>query len=229
LTDLFRTRIAPPDLSYVTLNQAEDGVSDDHSETELRLFAGPSATATTTQKIRVASPDISDAEPSFIVPPPRSYFFAGSPDSQKDTEFEAAAVDGETVMAWSKEPWPGCALPWKVRTILPHGMKKAVLIGHPPRIIERTEPTNKKRTRASKKKRIALRKKAQAMDSKAEEEKRKALEKEQAGREKRTRRNREKKVKKKAKEKAEKAKKSQAGAATETAQSNGGDENMSVG
>lgn len=226
MTDLFRTRIAPPTLSYVAQNQADDVISDDGSETELRLFAGPSATASTTQKIRVASPDITNEEPGFIIPPPRSYFFADASDSERDIELQTAAVDGETVIAWSKEPWPGCALPWKVRTILPHGMKKAVLIGHPPQTFELLEPTKKKRTRSSKKKRIALRKKAQALGFKAEEEKRKALEKEQAEREKRTRRNREKKIKKKAKEKA---KKTQADGAPERAQSVGEDVNMSVG
>jgi hypothetical protein len=225
LTDLFRTRIASQEISYAVPDLVQDGISDDGSETELRLFAGAGAT-THTQKIKVASPEPGSYEPGFIVHRPRSYYFADALTERERKEFEAVAVTGETVKAWSKEPWPGCALPWKVRTITKDGLKKVVLIGHPREVIEQTEVTKKKRTRPSKKSRIARHKKAQALSSKAEEEKRKVLEREQAEREKRTKRNREKKVKKKAKEKARKL---EASAAAGTGEPEGDIERMSVG
>lgn len=94
-------------------------------------------------------------------------------------------------------------MPWKVTTITKDGIKKAVLVGHPP-MLATVDETQHKRTRKGKKARIALRTKKQANQSKQEERARLAAEKEAAEREKRTRRNREKKVKKKAKAQAKK-------------------------
>lgn len=116
---------------------------------------------------------------------------------------EAAAIDGNTILQLSSQPWPGCALPWKVRSVSASGLKQEVLIGHPPRLVA-VEEKDKKRTRKNKKTRIAIRKKIEATKNKGEEEARLAKEKEEAEREKRTRRNREKKVKKKAKAQAKK-------------------------
>ncbi|KAF2203686.1 hypothetical protein GQ43DRAFT_249917 [Delitschia confertaspora ATCC 74209] len=206
-TELFRSRITQNEFSYTNVEPINDGpFSDDDDEAEIRLFAGPpSTTAPQALKIRVASPDMGDKEPGFVVPNrPHSYYFSEL-DAQTKKEFEAVAVDGQTVIRWSQEPWPGCAIPWKVKTISSNRIKKSVLIGHPQKIIDVTEAENKKRTRKGKKMRIALRKKSQAASAKAEEGKRRALEKEETEREKRTRRNREKKVKKKAREKAKKA------------------------
>lgn len=134
---------------------------------------------------------------------PRSYYFADEPTSQDQLRLQAAAVDGETISELSKLPWPGCALPWKVKKLSPAGMKREVLIGHPPQLVT-VDETIHKRTRKGKKTRIALRKKMQANKDKCEEQARLAKEKEEADREKRTRRNREKKLKKKAKSQAKK-------------------------
>jgi hypothetical protein len=175
----------------------------DEEETELRLFANTSSNAPTTQKIRLASPGASNEEPGFIVKKPRSYFFADEPTSDEELRLEAAAVDGKTIAELSNVPWPGCALPWKVKTISPAGIKREVLVGHPPNLVTVEEAIHK-RARKGKKTRIAIRKKMQANKDKREEQARLAKEKEEADREKRTRRNREKKLKKKAKSQAKK-------------------------
>lgn len=135
---------------------------------------------------------------------PQSYYFADEPTSDEEVALQAAAIDGKTILELSREPWPGCALPWKVRRISATGVKKEVLVGHPS-ILATVEERVHKRTRKNKKTRIAIRKKLHASKTKQQEKAKLAQEKEEAEREKRTRRNREKKVKKKAREKAKKA------------------------
>ena len=135
---------------------------------------------------------------------PRSYYFADEPTSDEEVAFQAAAIDGKSVMELSKQPWPGCALPWKVRRISAAGLRKEVLVGHPPMLLTLDEKEHK-RTRKGKKARIAIRQKLQASKKKQTEQARLAQEKAEAEREKKTRRNREKKLKKKAKEQAKKA------------------------
>lgn len=134
---------------------------------------------------------------------PRSYYFADAITSEKEKELDAVAMTGDAVMDMSREPWPGCALPWKVQMISAAGLKKSVLVGHPPTLVT-VEEKVQKRKRKGKKSRIALRKKLQATKEKEAEQARLALEKEETEREKRTRRNREKKVKKKERDKAKK-------------------------
>ena len=134
---------------------------------------------------------------------PRSYYFADDPTEEDRLRLQAAAVDGETISDLSKLPWPGCALPWKVKKLSPAGMKREVLVHHPSKLVT-VEETVHKRARKGKKTRIALRKKMQANKDKHEEQARRAKEKDEAEREKRTRRNREKKLKKKAKSQAKK-------------------------
>lgn len=181
-----------------------DAIASDEEETELRLFAtGPSTNAPTTHKIRLSSPGAGTGDGAFIVKKPRSYYFADEPTSKDELRLKAAAIDGKTILELSHQPWPGCALSWKVRSISAAGLKKEVLVGHPPRLVT-LEETTRKRTRKGKKTRIAIRKKLQATKNKDEEQARLAKEKEEAEREKRTRRNREKKVKKKAKAQAKK-------------------------
>jgi outer membrane biosynthesis protein TonB len=183
---------------------AQDDVVSDPDETELRLFAAPANAAPTTLKIRLSSPGAADDNPHFIVKKPRSYYFADQPTHDQLAKLRAAAIDGKTVLELSRQPWPACAMPWKVTTLTAAGMKKTVLVGHPPTLAALDE-TPHKRTRKNKKTRIALRKKKQAQLVKQEERTKLAKEKEEAEREKRTRRNREKKVKKKAKAQAAKA------------------------
>jgi outer membrane biosynthesis protein TonB len=183
---------------------AKDDVVSDQDETELRLFAAPANAAPTTLKIRLSSPGAADADPHFIVKKPRSYYFADQPTDEQLANYQASAIDGKTVLELSRQPWPACAMPWKVTSLSAAGMKKAVLVGHPPTLATLDE-TPHKRTRKNKKTRIALRKKKQAQLVKQEERAKQAQEKEEAEREKRTRRNREKKVKKKAKAQAAKA------------------------
>ena len=170
----------------------------------MRLFAAPVNAPVKTQKIRLSSPGAGTGEPGLLIKKPRSYHFADEPTSEEEAAFQAAAIDGNIVLQLSKEPWPGCALPWKVRKISPAGMQREVLLGHPSSVVTVEEKMHK-RTRKGKKTRIAIRKKLQASKEKHSEEARLAQEKEEAEREKRARRNREKKVKKKAREKAKKA------------------------
>lgn len=202
-----RTRIRAG-FAYTTAEtdagEVADVQDDEEEETELRLFAtGPSATGLTTHKIRLSSPGAGNGEGGFIVKKPRSYYFADEPTSEDDLRLEAAAIDAKTILQLSSQPWPGCALPWKVRSISAAGLKHEVLVGHPPRLVTVEEKASK-RTRKNKKTRIAIRKTIEATKNKGEEQARLAKEKEEAEKEKRTRRNREKKVKKKAKAQAKK-------------------------
>lgn len=205
LAELFRSRIQ----SNFTFTTVDDDTNDitgaqgeSDEEAELVLFAG-SSKAVESHKIRLSSPDAEHGEPGLLVKKPRSYYFAEDVTSETEEQLKAVAVTGAQVREMSQIPWPGCALPWKVLKLTHHGMKKAVLVGHPPALVE-LEEGQKKRTRKGKKSRIALRKKMQAADHKQAEQARLAQEKAEADREKRTRRNREKKVKKKAREKAKK-------------------------
>lgn len=189
-----------PDHSHVN-----DAVQSDDDEAELRLFAAPANAAPATLKVRLTSPDLDQGDGSgFLLKKPKSYYFADEPTSDEELALQACAIDGGTVLELSQQPWPACAVPWKVRTITKDGLKKAVLVGHPP-MLATVEEKDHKRTRKGKKARIALRKKKQASKDMQEERVRLAAEKEAAEREKRTRRNREKKVKKKAKAQAKKA------------------------
>ncbi|KAH8716946.1 hypothetical protein GQ44DRAFT_624449 [Phaeosphaeriaceae sp. PMI808] len=176
---------------------------NEDEEAELRLFATPSSNALKVQKIRLSSPGAGDENPGFIIKKPRSYYFADEPTSDEETRLQAAAITGDAIMELSQQPWPGCALPWKVHTTTPAGLKKEVLIGHPPTLVT-VEDSMQKHKRKSKKTRISIRKKLQATKHKREELAKLAKERQEADREKRTRRNREKKIKKKAKAQAKK-------------------------
>jgi hypothetical protein len=192
------------EFTFTTTEDAiEEAAHSDEDETELRLFAAPLNAAPQTHKIRLSSPDAHLGEPGLLRKKPRSYYFADDPTGEEEVAFQAAAIDGRSVLELSQLPWPGCALPWKVRRLSAAGMKKEVLIGHPPFLatVEEKEP---RRTRKGKKSRIAIRKKLQASKEQEGEKVRLAREKEEAEQEKRTRRNREKKVKRKAREQAKK-------------------------
>ncbi|KAI8943569.1 hypothetical protein NX059_001566 [Plenodomus lindquistii] len=190
---------------------AENVPPSDDDEAELRLFAAPLNAPSTTQKIRLSSPAAELGEPHILVKKPRSYYFADEPTSDEEAAFQAAAIDGQAVLEMSRLPWPGCALPWKVRTISATGMSQGVLVGHPPTLATIEDKVHK-RTRKNKKTRIAIRKKLQVRKEKQSEREKMAQEKEEAEREKRTRRNREKKIKKKARDQAKKAAAGDAGA-----------------
>ncbi|KAF1961231.1 hypothetical protein CC80DRAFT_500530 [Byssothecium circinans] len=185
-----------------TMDSAQEEIIASEDEVELILFAAPANTHQS-HKIRLSSPDATTAEPGLFLKKPSSCYFADELTSEKETKYSAAALTGEEVMDMAKTPWPGCALPWKVHTITAAGLKKAVLVGHPPALVT-VEETDPRRRRKGKKSRIALRKKVQTVKQKNKERSRLAKDKEEAEREKRTRRNREKKVKKKAREKAKK-------------------------
>ncbi|KAL1601539.1 hypothetical protein SLS60_006454 [Paraconiothyrium brasiliense] len=204
LTEFLKARVQN-EFTFTTYEDDAEEVREDapgsDEEADLVLFAGPSQTAGS-RKIRLSSPD-ANGEPGLRVKKPRGYYFAEEVTSEKDKQYRAAAVTGSDVLNMAKVPWPACALPWKVQTITPAGLKKIVLVGHPPALVE-VEENIKKKTRKGKKSRIALRKKTQATNDKQAEQARLAQEKEEAEREKRTRRNREKKVKRKAREQAKK-------------------------
>ncbi|KAJ4985937.1 nucleolar protein [Stagonosporopsis vannaccii] len=183
----------------------QEAAQSDEDEAELRLFAAPANAAPATLKVRLTSPALDQGDGSgFLRKKPKSYYFADEPTSDEELALHASAIDGSAVLELSRQPWPACAVPWKVRTLTKDGIKKAVLVGHPPTLAT-VEEKESKRTRKGKKARIALRKKKQANKDKQEEKLKLAAEKEAAEREKRTRRNREKKVKKKAKAQAKKA------------------------
>lgn len=199
--ELLRSQVHDTFDFTTTVNEVNihDGPHSDEDETELRLFATPANAVPTTHKIRLSSPSAHSGEPGFLVKKPRSYYFAEDLSGDEKENVRAASIDAETILQLSNEPWPGCALPWKVTKISVAGLKKEVLIGHPPNSVT-IEETIRKRKRKGKKTRIAIRKKRQATENKQEEQARLAKEKEETEREKRTRRNREKKVKKKARE-----------------------------
>jgi hypothetical protein len=210
IEDLLRQRIST-EYAFTTTEYApaddQDAAhtDDDEDEAELRLFAAPANAAPATLKVRLTSPGADQGDGSgFLLKKPRSYYFADEPTSDEELALHVSAIDGSAVLELSRQPWPGCAMPWKVRTLTPAGMKKAVLVGHPP-MLATVQDKDPKRTRKGKKARIALRKKKHANKEKQDERARLAAEKEEAEREKRTRRNREKKVKKKAKAQAKKA------------------------
>jgi hypothetical protein len=204
LEELLRSRTRN-EFTFTTIEDdatvLQDAAASDEDETELRLFATAPDAAPQNHKIRLSSPGVGDGE--LGVKKPRSYYFAAPPTSEEMVKLQAAAVDAATVLELSTLPWPGCALPWKVRTISAAGLKKEVLVGHPPKLVTVQEAPHK-RTRKGKKTRIALRKRTQATKEKREELAKLAKEKDEAEREKRTRRNREKKLKKKAKSQAKK-------------------------
>ncbi|KAH7073527.1 hypothetical protein BKA63DRAFT_575783 [Paraphoma chrysanthemicola] len=195
---LLRARVAGEFIFTDTDVAGDHQGKSDEDETELRLFAASATDAPTTHTIRLSSPGAGDGEQGFVKKKPRSYYFADEPTSEEETRLEAAAIDGKTILELAAQPWPGCALPWKVQRISAAGIRKEVLVGHPPGLVT-VEDVAQKRKRKGKKTRIAIRKKMQATKDKREEQERLAKEKEEAGREKRTRRNREKKLKKKAK------------------------------
>ncbi|KAF3000841.1 hypothetical protein E8E13_007004 [Curvularia kusanoi] len=207
IEQLLRQRISA-EFAFTTAEEGSDdadgAAQSDEDEAELRLFAAPANAAPATLKVRLSSPGLDKGDGSgFLVKKPHSYYFADEPTSDEELALQASAIDGRTVLEMAQQPWPACAMPWKVQTITKDGMKKAVLVGHPP-MLATVDETQHKRTRKGKKARIALRMKKQANKDKQEERARLAAEKEAAEREKRTRRNREKKVKKKAKAQAKK-------------------------
>lgn len=216
IEELLRQRISTEFAFTTTEHESshkQDAVQSDEDEAELRLFAAPANAAPATSKVRLTSPGLDTGDGSgFLVKKPKSYYFADEPTSDEELALQAAAIDGSTVLELSRQPWPACAMPWKVTRITKDGIKKAVLVGHP-QMLAAVEESEHKRTRKGKKARIALRKKKAANKDKQEERTRLAAEKEEAEREKRTRRNREKKVKKKAKAQAKKVE----GDATEVA------------
>ncbi|KAL1795791.1 hypothetical protein ACET3X_006015 [Alternaria dauci] len=203
LEQLLRSKIQT-DFTYTTAADDDADDANDEDETELRLFAAPANAAPQSHKIRISSPDADSGEAGLAVKKPRSYYFADGPTSEAEQEFRAAALEGRSVLELSQQPWPGCALPWKVRNISPAGMTKEVLVGHPPMLVLVQDKAHK-RTRKGKKSRIAIRKKLQEAKNKESEAARLAREKEEAKREKNTRRNREKKLKQKAKQLAKRA------------------------
>ncbi|KAF2183810.1 hypothetical protein K469DRAFT_201407 [Zopfia rhizophila CBS 207.26] len=204
-TEVLRSHVQDEFDFTATYTTNEAVIDEEKEEIELRLFSVPTSSAPQSHKIRLASPETGNGEPGFIMPNrPRNYYFTDGVDSGKEAELQAVAVDGETVMKWAQEPWPGCVLPWKVRTVSSAGLKKVVLVGHSQKLVEANETGVKKRKRKGKKSRIALRKKIQASKTKDDEKARLEREKEEAEREKRARRNREKKVKKRARDKAKK-------------------------
>jgi hypothetical protein len=199
LIELLRSR-AQVEITTYTSTDANDLVNDDGmpasdaEEAELILFAAPSLAASTTapqiHKIRLTSPEVETDGSGFVRKKPRSYYFADDVDRVKE-EYQSVAVTAGMVHELSQIPWPGCVLPWKVRTISCAGLNEAV--------------KSKKKTRKGKKTRIAIRKGIKAKESKNEEDERAKMVVDEQEREKRVRRNREKKLKKREREKAKKA------------------------
>jgi hypothetical protein len=206
LDDLFRKSLrktfaetAAPERTAVHV------IEDDRKseEVEFRLFANPSkANESKFTKIRVQSPSADD-EPAGLVNPdrPKVYYFRDSLSPEASDRLKLAAVSGEDIIARSRTIWPGCALPWRVKTILSTG--KPVFITSSD-TVDQTELPRKKR-RKGKKMRIAIRKKSAAERERLENEQKSAAHKELEERVKRAKRNRDKKLKKRERDKAKKA------------------------
>lgn len=211
---------------------AQDPQEDEEEELEFQLFAPTKSTTTTTnaesapaaQKIRLRSPSIEAKDPGLVTGPrPLSYYHTGDIDPSKAEEYAAVAVTGADIVAWSKQPCPGCAYPWKVIN-MPASQAKAALAAAASQnaAAEAFLPdVQKKRTRLGKKARIKKRQKLAVTKAKKEEENKLKEEKDRADREKKAKRNREKKFKKRARDKAKKA------AGKEGDQGGGADEDVS--
>lgn len=172
-------------------------------EVEFRLFATTSTNnRKAITKIRVQSPSLED-KPAGLVNPERSreFYFHDSLSPEAEGRLKLVAVCGEDVLARSRTKWPGCALPWRVTTILSTGKPVHNISSQ---TVKQTDVARRKR-RKGKKTRIAVRKKAAEESERKGKENEGAAEKELAERAKRAKRNREKKLKKREREKAKRA------------------------
>jgi len=197
----------PTERVEVLRNDVFDEADSKEEETfEFRLFAkaavGQSlSTEVPAQASRIVlrSPSPAVGDPGFIQPRRAdSYYFTARATGEEASAYESVAVSGEAVRAEQLRRWPGCELPWKVRTIkvLSTGSRKLSTV---------TATVTAGKKRAGKKRRIILRKRLVLEKARLAALSMSKGEKEAAEREKRTRRNREKKVKKKEKEKLKKA------------------------
>ncbi|SMR46839.1 unnamed protein product [Zymoseptoria tritici ST99CH_1E4] len=189
-----------------------DIAMEDEEELDFCLFA-PSSTGqvqskAAVSKIRLASPDASNATPSFVVPSRDvSYYFTDTLQPDERQTFEVAAVSGQDVISHSHSIWPGCTYEWRVLHVKPTKKQRQALARCDALYAKPDEPSESvsKRTRPGKQSRLKIRAK-QAVIRAEEEERMKAAElKEAVEKEKRTRRNREKQQKKRSREKAKKA------------------------
>jgi len=170
----------------------------DEEQLDFRLFASAeTAQKNYPHKIRLRSPTPTTAAAGFVRPRSNSSYFA----DVSEVDFAKAAPTGEQILAQSRIPWPGTALPWK----LLHAASKVTDVQSLPGVQRHMDAILPgKRRRLGKKSRIKLRTKI-ASEHRREDATRAAVEaKEAAEREKKTRRNREKKVKKRLREKAKK-------------------------
>jgi hypothetical protein len=198
LGDKFSNRLAliPP------LVVDQDGKSEDE-EVEFRLFAASSAKdEKAITKIRMQSPSLDDTPAGLVNPNrPREYYFRDSLSQETEGCLRVVAVSGEDVLARSCTSWPGCALPWRVTTIVASGKR----IQTTSELTVNRIDVARKKTRKSRRTRIAIRKKAMEERERKEKEQDDAAEKELAERAKRAKRNRDKKLKKRERDKAKKA------------------------
>lgn len=200
LVDLFRNTqnddFALVEKSWQASHDPETQEEKENDMVSFRLFAS-APTRTKEQIIRIRSPSIETQKPGLIQPHrPQSYYFTGNDSHQLNAQFAIAAVDGNDIIARSKQACPGSRMPWRVAVIDPAQDQTGKSATMKTTSTPGSEPA--KKTKPGKKHRIALRTKKAA--SKAA-----AADKEIAEREKRTKRNREKKVKKREKEKAKKS------------------------
>ncbi|KAF1353125.1 hypothetical protein BDV97DRAFT_410114 [Delphinella strobiligena] len=211
--DLIETTVQP--IQNNTVAGAEED-KDPDEELAFNLFApttkstsSENATPAAPQTIRLRSPTPPEAQDAGFVVAQRdkSYFFTGPVTAAKKAEYDAVAVTGATVAAWSKLPCPGCAYAWKTISIPASAAKKTLALDAT--VAEEKflpdEERERKRKRKGKKARIKIRVKAEKARAKKEMLEKGKEEKERAVREKNARRNREKKLKKRAKDKAKKA------------------------
>lgn len=178
-------------------------VNDDEL-VSFRLFKPTVTNGTIAPKVRVRSPSVGEQQPGFVRPNrPESFYFAIN-DSENELErIKESAVGGQEVLLRSNQPWPGCAMPWRVTMIGLSGKQLGILGNH--HDVAEDNARSDRRRRLGKKHRIALRAKLAAAQAAHSLARKQAAEKGEAEREKKTRRNREKKVKKKERDKAKKA------------------------
>ncbi|KJX98680.1 hypothetical protein TI39_contig397g00031 [Zymoseptoria brevis] len=205
-----------------------DVAMQDEEELDFFLFAPSSASQAQSKaalsKIRLASPDPTNATPSFVVPNRNlSYYFTDTLQPHERQNFEAAAVSGQEVIALSHMTWPGCAYEWRVLHVKPTKKQRQALARCDALYAKPGGDSGAtcKRTRPGKQSRLKIRAKQAAIRAEEEENRKAAELKEAAEREKRTRRNREKQQKKRSREKAKKVSE---GTADGAAESNEGEE-----
>ena len=194
------------------ISELEEQIDD---KIEFRLFSSAtSKEPIKLSRLRVSSPTDEKRLPAFVKPfRPLEYYLGLPPTQEELRRFQAIALSGPDVVKLSQLPWPGCSMPWKVRTIASSKSAQRMLRDFRSSRSAKFSSTAKgghemRKKRPGKKVRIAQRKQqnpkrkhARVIGTAGLESQKQETEEE---RQKRTARNREKKQKRKVRDKARK-------------------------